>query len=350
MNSKVDPYWFCEKPNTAKAIDWILYEFALEYETVIRKEPRLMRSQSKNAIAKFVTHYAKAHRDEILANKEDVSFKAGAVSDYYEDSSLVGAYLEGAQKAWDSLMKGCQGCQAGCLTDPSMPSLSFIYCLEDSDFPNGRPESYKQVRAAMDEFTRRFEEEKDGKVLPFKNDGIEKLMPWSPDLPEYLKQNDEELDGIDEVYSRNGAKNGNRDTKNNSTSTLDKGLESMLAKNPALKGKTVLRNALPIKMSEVLLEYAQPLLDGVGENKTEFVNALKMAMVVWNYEIMTEEGKVTDEMRMLFEYGLMDKDSKEIISILQERKKKLFPDIKHTIADFKLQRIGDRYNLVVLTI
>jgi hypothetical protein len=72
-------------------------------------------------------------------------------------------------------------------------------------------------------------------------------------------------------------------------SWLDKGIDS-LAADHAYDGKIIVKNMLPQKMSEVLLDFAHPLLDAVSPFDEDMFRAvLRIAIIIWNYSILKDK-------------------------------------------------------------
>lgn len=104
------------------------------------------------------------------------------------------------------------------------------------------------------------------------------------------------------------------------------------------------------KMSEVLLEFAEPLTAACGDNNS-FYNALQISAIAWNTSFFPpeERKKSTDE--CINEY-ISDKKArettKEILLKMLRRKEQDFPDIKRMIMDFKVSyRDGERHLYVI---
>ncbi len=139
---------------------------------------------------------------------------------------------------------------------------------------------------------------------------------------------------------------------------LDKGIDS-LSKRGLLEGKTILKNSLPKKMSEVLLDFAKPLLDGIDtSDKRTLDAALKVAVTVWNYAVMSGKSAVdsTDaELKNLFNtiiaHGFSDPIGKEVLRVLLGRKKQMYPELTLKIADFDLKwdSDGEEFHVTVIS-
>ena len=71
---------------------------------------------------------------------------------------------------------------------------------------------------------------------------------------------------------------------------LDAGIERMTEKPAYSKANTtILKNALPEKMSAVLLDFAKPLLDEIDlTDDVVLKSTIMMAMTIWNYSIVID--------------------------------------------------------------
>jgi hypothetical protein len=138
----------------------------------------------------------------------------------------------------------------------------------------------------------------------------------------------------------------------------DKGIDS-LAANPVFDGKIIVKNILPQKMSEVLLDFAKPLLDETDPfKKGAFQAILKTAILVWNYSIMKDnpesfsKGDLTrEQLDAMIALVFSAPVGKEVLRFYLERKKSLYPDNKHCITDFDLKwdEAGSAFHLTVMT-
>ena len=112
-------------------------------------------------------------------------------------------------------------------------------------------------------------------------------------------------------------------------------------------------------MSEILLDFAKPLLDETDPfEKGAFEAILKTAILVWNYSIIKEnpdslsKGDLTiAQLDAMIARGFSDPVGKEVLRFYLERKKSMFPDNKHCIADFDLKwdAAGSAFHLTVMT-
>ncbi len=115
-------------------------------------------------------------------------------------------------------------------------------------------------------------------------------------------------------------------------SWLDKGIVSLSEKHD-LKGKAVLKNVLSKKMSEVLLEFAMPLLEGIDTSDECLLRAtLTVAVTVWNYSILKQSCGSNQKTKLqkkltasAIASGFRDPIGQEVLRVLLERKTELFP-------------------------
>ena len=103
------------------------------------------------------------------------------------------------------------------------------------------------------------------------------------------------------------------------------------------------------KMSEVLLEFAEPLT-AACEDDESYYNALRISAIAWNASFFpSKERTRIDE---TVNENISDKEArettKEILLKMLRRKEQDFPDIKRMIIDFQVSyRDGARHLLVI---
>ena len=143
-------------------------------------------------------------------------------------------------------------------------------------------------------------------------------------------------------------------------SWLDKGIENV-AKDPAYNGKIIVKNALPKKMSEVLLDFAEPLLDAIDQDDSAaFEAAVRVAVTAWNYLIVTDPSGQSDSftdkqyrksLKALPARAFSDDVGEAVLTALTERKKLLYPDNNRLIADLSIawDASKDEYHLTVIS-
>ena len=127
-------------------------------------------------------------------------------------------------------------------------------------------------------------------------------------------------------------------------------MEKMLKERPLMAGRLCANPPGNEKMSAVILEYAEPLMVH-AENVEQQNKAIAMAIICWNASFLNE----TDRER-IFASMSADTDKaeaaslKEVITIMLERKQKLFAHYEKKIADWMVKDKGDRQLLEVAAI
>lgn len=101
------------------------------------------------------------------------------------------------------------------------------------------------------------------------------------------------------------------------------------------------------KISETFLQFAEPLLSGIGPEATDdqMNEALKIAFVVWNsvvYDTVNGETRHVDRLRQSTSH---DPEQALFIAQLVFRKHNLFGDDHRLVGEFKLTRKNGELNL-----
>ena len=106
------------------------------------------------------------------------------------------------------------------------------------------------------------------------------------------------------------------------------------------------------KMSEVLMEYIEPFLEGT-ETYEECSNLLEIAVMSWNMALVSEEER-QEELKELFSDNASDPEEIEAEKLIQKlmnkfikRKLKFFAEEKRFITDFKLTENSGRFHISV---
>lgn len=106
------------------------------------------------------------------------------------------------------------------------------------------------------------------------------------------------------------------------------------------------------KMSEVLMEYIEPFLEGT-KTYEECSNLLEIAVMSWNIALVSEE-KGQELLKKIFPGNSSDpeeiEDEKEVQRIIKKlikRKLKFFAEEKRFITDFKLTENSGRFHISV---
>ena len=100
------------------------------------------------------------------------------------------------------------------------------------------------------------------------------------------------------------------------------------------------------KISEVLKDFAQPLLD-VANSLEEIERALMIAMIAWNYSLMNEAGRPSFD--VLDSSLLADPDMRAGFEAMLRRKQELFPENKRFILDYQTIPRGDGFQFNVIS-
>ena len=138
---------------------------------------------------------------------------------------------------------------------------------------------------------------------------------------------------------------------------LDNAVERIASK-PEYAGKTILKNALPQKMSGVLLDFAKPLLDGIDmSDRLALESAIRMAATVWNYSVVMDKptggltGRINKKsLEARVAKAFSGNIGQSVLKTLLDRKKALYPDNLHGIADFEVKwnPSGSQFHLTVM--
>ena len=104
------------------------------------------------------------------------------------------------------------------------------------------------------------------------------------------------------------------------------------------------------KMSEVLLDFAEPLLDALADDD-EFKGAISFAAICWNLSFLPEKGQRKELRYIAHALGGSDALSSSEIEyfarILLERKKAFFADDRRMVVDYEVVEEEDRDRLLV---
>lgn len=107
----------------------------------------------------------------------------------------------------------------------------------------------------------------------------------------------------------------------------------------------------PRKLSEVLLEFAQPLLDTVGDDA--FENVISFAAICWNISFFPEPKQPRRLKRIIKQLSKSDRHMRCELSAwakaLVERKKTFFAHDKRMIFDYEVVEEQDSYHLFVMS-
>lgn len=114
-------------------------------------------------------------------------------------------------------------------------------------------------------------------------------------------------------------------------------LEDKIKKSSLFRGKNfTLVKGTDEKMSAVLLDFAEPLLDKLEDYPT-IEKAISFAAVIWNLSLLpkSEQKKGLEDILKMFDDPEMRKIGKDIAIMLLDRKEKCFPNNKRFIINYE---------------
>ena len=106
----------------------------------------------------------------------------------------------------------------------------------------------------------------------------------------------------------------------------------------------------PQKMSEIIIDYAEPLLE-ISTTDKEQEKAVIMAITFWNLAILKENER-QDMMDSLTPHLLQGGDPEDLNQTIEyfiERKQILYPDVNRMILDYDCVHTMDRLHLNVVS-
>jgi hypothetical protein len=123
---------------------------------------------------------------------------------------------------------------------------------------------------------------------------------------------------------------------------------------PAGRGRIVVLGSKP-KMSEVILELADPLLDGDVSNPKEVDFIVQLTIAAWNKAMFSSDRQAAMEKDIIDTLVPPDGDAEEVgtiiqaLEIVEERRKKLFPNLRRYVVDYDLQVSEGRVALNIVS-
>jgi hypothetical protein len=147
----------------------------------------------------------------------------------------------------------------------------------------------------------------------------------------------------------------------NKNNWLDAGIERMTKKPAYAKANTtILKNALPEKISAVLLNFAKPLLDTVDLTDDAVTKStIMMAVTIWNYSIIIDgkapkgivDTALQTSIKTAVKSACQGPIGERVLFELLNRKKALYPDNYKIIGDFDINwnKSKTEFHLTVLT-
>ena len=109
------------------------------------------------------------------------------------------------------------------------------------------------------------------------------------------------------------------------------------------------------KMSEIIIHFAKPLLD-VAKNDAEEKKAFTIAILLWNLSFLPENKQTKYREQILAASGVSPDTApslvaanNNVIDILLERKKRLFPNITRSVIDYSLVKTPKGLHLNIVS-
>ena len=123
---------------------------------------------------------------------------------------------------------------------------------------------------------------------------------------------------------------------------------------PAGRGRVVVLGGVP-KMSEVILDLADPLLDGDVSNPKEVDFIVQLTIAAWNKAMFSADRQAAMEKDIIDTLVPPDGDAEQVATIIQaldiveERRRKLFPNLRRFVVDYDLQVSGGKVALNIVS-
>jgi hypothetical protein len=123
---------------------------------------------------------------------------------------------------------------------------------------------------------------------------------------------------------------------------------------PTGRGRVVVFGGEP-KMSEVILDLADPLLDGDVSNPKEVDFIVQLTIAAWNKSMFPVDRQAAMEKDIIDTLVPPDGDAEQVATIIQameivdDRRKKLFPNLRRYVLDYDLHVSEGRVALNVVS-
>jgi hypothetical protein len=102
-----------------------------------------------------------------------------------------------------------------------------------------------------------------------------------------------------------------------------------------------------IKMSEVIMDFAKPLLN-FSEDDGSKDKAISVAILSWNLALLPQDAQREELKKILHSYSKEDAQvMDDVVNIMVQRRSVYFPDIKKFIVGYEIVRRGDNVELLV---
>ena len=111
----------------------------------------------------------------------------------------------------------------------------------------------------------------------------------------------------------------------------------------------IVRDSSLEKMSDILLEYAEPFMNIIKtDDNEEYEKAIKISIILWNCSIMEGVGKQKRrETEKILKPMMPDAEARSVIRYMLDRKLHMFPDNMRSILSYDLTYKPDGFNLCV---
>ena len=123
---------------------------------------------------------------------------------------------------------------------------------------------------------------------------------------------------------------------------------------PPGRGHVIVVGADP-KMSEVILDFADPLLDGDVSNAKEVDLIVQLTIAAWNKAMLSADKQDASEKQIIDILVPRDGDAElvgtviQALDIVEERRNKLFPNLRRFIEDYDLHVSDGRVALNIIS-
>ena len=123
---------------------------------------------------------------------------------------------------------------------------------------------------------------------------------------------------------------------------------------PTGRDRVVVFDSKP-KMSEIILDLADPLLDGDVSNPKEVDFIIQLTIAAWNKAMFPADQQAAIEKEIIDILVPPDGKAEKIGTVIQaleivdDRRKKLFPNLRRFVVDYDLQVSGGRVALNVIS-
>ncbi len=109
------------------------------------------------------------------------------------------------------------------------------------------------------------------------------------------------------------------------------------------------------KMSEVLLELADPLIDGDVSDPDLVDILVQLTIAAWNKSMLPVEHQAEVEREIIDTFESPDGDAERVdaiadaLEIIEDRRRKLFPDLRRFVLNYDVQVSGNKVELNVVS-